>query len=1248
MNGNKNKRLRHALLGTLLSLGFACTQAEDIDLFNVTNNGGSDPKPNVLFVLDNSANWDFPLFTDPDGNKISKKDAIHAALYRLAADSTWGTKIRMGIMTLANSNTPKGGRLLHAIGDLNASAYSRDWSTYRYNRYRLLDKIWGEGITRSYVSPTNPSKTITDTGVPSYQWWCNEWVSVDWNRYNKVLKYDSVTGNYYETGVGQENSDSDWVIKRDVDGDGVMEAGNDCFIPAPFYIAYNIGYGNVVTDPTTNTVSLDGYPTWTLWDYDYSTQIHYYLDPVDVDMVTWTGDSQWLTLPPTYESDPSLVYLSDATGEMTTAKLSEITVVGSGPRIPKTNNRPFALTLHEAYLYLNGGQVRSGLGDGWYDAATNKGADDWWFWDAKSSSWTSAFSNSTAYQSPINDDNACARNFIIFIGSGNPDANEDGDAETLLRGLNGVLSSDPIPLTPSNYESNWSDEYTRMMYAKDFTDTQTENQNVSTFVIDVFDPAAVNTDPERAARSLLQSIATQGRGKYFTANNADAIYQAMRDALLNILADNTVFASTTLPVSVNVRGTNLNQVYMGVFRPDESWQPRWMGNLKLYQLALDANNNVFLADANGNKAQDSISGFIVGDGESYWTFNESNDFWSFPGTPYPNSTDKPTNTSDLPDGKDVEKGAAAQRTRKDVIEHAAGGGSYDTSRNLFTCDDLACSNVVDFNDTNAGSRLDVISVDYTSSDLVDWIYGANNHHISDASEGTRAARASLHGDVLHSRPAVIGYNVNDENDVIAYYGANDGIFHAVKGGKTSDGNSLDGHERWGMIFPEFLPELKKLYDNTQINTDRTDPAYNPKPYFADGTIGILREPVSGNPTKVHLFVSMRRGGRLIYALDVSPTTPGTAPSGFNVLWKKSNADYPELGQTWSEPKVAKLKVGATSYKDVLIFGGGYDPDFDDVAPRDLANADSGRDIFVLDAADGSLIWQASAHIGNGVNNFVQEYPIPSDVTVIDLNGDGDVDRIYVGDTGGNVWRVNIDDVTTPADWAVDKLANVGADYKFLYPPDVVELDSSHLAIVLGSGNREDARNVLMAAGHRDRVYMFQDTRDGTVTGITEATMANVMNCDTVDLLGATPGGWYMILGDGEKVVTSAVTLNGTTFFSTNQITSSGLTSPISCTSDLGTAWGYKVNFRNPGICSNDPSAPNYFNPDNPDDPDNPDEPPQPPRDPKGPGFPPSPVPVIVELEGKKIEAVVSGTDVDQPPDAELEVRKRRYWFEESD
>ncbi len=44
--------------------------------------------------------------------------------------------------------------------------------------------------------------------------------------------------------------------------------------------------------------------------------------------------------------------------------------------------------------------------------------------------------------------------------------------------------------------------------------------------------------------------------------------KALREIFNEIQAVNSVFASASLPVSVNARGTYLNQVYMGMFRPD--------------------------------------------------------------------------------------------------------------------------------------------------------------------------------------------------------------------------------------------------------------------------------------------------------------------------------------------------------------------------------------------------------------------------------------------------------------------------------------------------------------------------------------------------------------------------------------------------------------------------------------------------------------------------------------------------------
>src|SRR5260221_3260890 len=78
---------------------------------------------------------------------------------------------------------------------------------------------------------------------------------------------------------------------------------------------------------------------------------------------------------------------------------------------------------------------------------------------------------------------------------------------------------------------------------------------------------------------------------------------------------------------------------------------------------------------------------------------------------------------------------------------------------------------------------------------------------------------------------------------------------------------------------------------------------------------------------------MRRGGRTIYALDVSD------PANPVFMWKRGcpnladnvgcDSGFEELGQTWSEPRVGFLRAFANP---VLIFGAGYDPAVEDFQP----------------------------------------------------------------------------------------------------------------------------------------------------------------------------------------------------------------------------------------------------------------------------------------------------------------------------
>ena len=106
---------------------------------------------------------------------------------------------------------------------------------------------------------------------------------------------------------------------------------------------------------------------------------------------------------------------------------------------------------------------------------------------------------------------------------------------------------------------------------------------------------------------------------------------------------------------------------------------------------------------------------------------------------------------------------------------------------------------------------------------------------------------------------------------------------------------------------------------------------------------------------------MRRGGRFIYALDV------TQPASPKYLWSISHQTpgFEELGQTWSRPRLTllqNLKAGDPAIPTpVLVFGAGYDNAQDAEPP--LADS-QGRGIFVINAETGALVWSAKAASSN--------------------------------------------------------------------------------------------------------------------------------------------------------------------------------------------------------------------------------------------------------------------------------------------
>ena len=461
-----------------------------------------------------------------------------------------------------------------------------------------------------------------------------------------------------------------------------------------------------------------------------------------------------------------------------------------------------------------------------------------------------------------------------------------------------------------------------------------------------------------------------------------------------------------------------------------------------------------------------------------------------------------------------------------------------------------------------------------ASTLIDWVRGVDNRDDENANGSLTDVRASIHGDVLHSRPLVVNYGGSPPN-IVVYYGANDGTLHAVKAGDAA----TDGTEKWAFVAPEHFSALGRLYNNSPlVKYANTSMAITPTPtkrdYFFDGNIGTYQ---SLDLSTTHIFVSMRRGGRFIYALDVSN------PDAPKFLWKRSyndtDADFSELGFTFSEPKVIPLKKTAgvactlsdpNTYTRALIFGAGYDPTVEDGTAGVVRTPTMGRGVFVLDATNGSLIKLLQPTDG------ATKYSVAADVTLMDTDGDGCVDRAYAVDTGGNIVRYDMNDiVANKSNWKTYKIAALGDvgrdggsdDRKFLYPADVVRTTSNGIEtnfIMVGSGNREDPLSVTIA----DKFFMVKDTvQVGTdpaavttklFTDLTPVTNFNGLT-SVLTPYDAAFKGWYISYEAGEKTVNAPLTVAGVTYFGTNKPKT--VNSKL-CTANLGTARGYAINFLN--------------------------------------------------------------------------------------
>jgi type IV pilus assembly protein PilY1 len=711
---------------------------------------------------------------------------------------------------------------------------------------------------------------------------------------------------------------------------------------------------------------------------------------------------------------------------------------------------------------------------------------------------------------PANPDNylspmaqSCQRNFIVYLTDGEPTADNSADDE--IQGLIGGNCD-------GNGPGRCLDDLAGYMFDNDLRGNLDGDQNVTLYTI--------GFGEEVAGTTFLNDAATAGGGANFFAGDSQELTNVFTNIVNEILTESTTFVAPVVPVNAFNRTETLSDLYLSVFEPSDTFH--WPGNLKKYRF-----QDGQIVDQDGDPAIDPDTGFMFGDSRSFW--------------------------SGASDGDEIVEGGAANRqplnpATREVYTFLGEEELTDPSNRLNAANGAITDAMLGLASGGPPSR----------ADLLDWINGRDAQDWDEDGDDNEARRQM--GDPLHGRPAVVVYGGTDASpdveDAVIFSPTNDGYLHAIE--------TVNGTELWSFVPAEILDRMADVY---------RDEPQSAKAYMLDGDIrafkldldqdGIVEE---SQGDRVLLFFGMRRGGNRYYALDV---TDKDRP---RYLWSLGPAELPGIGQSWSTPAVARVAVSApqNSLNLVLIFGGGYDETQDNDQGATIYNTDAlGNRIFMVDALSGDRLWYAGGPGGTDVPDLVLDRmnnSIPSAVRVLDLDGNGFADRMYVGDTGGRLWRLDIivdSDLSTPGiqtpgaseivtAGAIASLGNaddathpIASTRKFYEAPDVSLVRrrgaSTYLNIALGSGWRGHPRNVDI----QDRFYAIRDyepfnplpqaTYD-TFDVITDGELADITTNVNPQVPDGAPG-WKLELRlpggfTGEKVLAESRTFNNVIFFPT--------------------------------------------------------------------------------------------------------------------
>lgn len=820
--------------------------------------------------------------------------------------------------------------------------------------------------------------------------------------------------------------------------------------------------------------------------------------------------------------------------------------------LPADGGTPLTETLWEAYLYITGQNLFYGekvnelLRDTSVEnksTTTNRVRKCYW-WGCR---WENEVITNFSYISPFDNPDEVKRCDnsvnIIYMTDGDPSAGSDNEQDSNISALYKSYFGSSLS-NDDKIAGVLLHKLAQIIHGTD--DVEVDLRPTTT---DIHETGRVYTigfgsGMSNNGKNLLSETARLGGGQYLHANTSEQLSEALKNTITQIREVNDSFTSPSI-ASNNVDQTRSREsIYYAMFYPETG--ARWRGNLKKLKVSGDQ-----IVDSTGKSALNE-DGLISNKARTFWL---------------------PTNEE--ADGNTVQRGGVNLHLTKLA------------SRKLYT--DAGKSSLVDFTKANVSSALGgdekaakLFGVDKSQlQKTIDWARGIDVDN-EDGDSSSVDQRQDIFGDPLHSKPVTIDYG-ND--DIRILIGTNAGFLHFFQDKKDVL------KESWAFIPSSLYKIIKPLREN-QANT---------KVYGVDGPISVFfddknNDGVVNGSDRVWAFFGLRRGGNYYYGLDI------TNPDSPSLLWNQpiegGSGDFKELGQTWSKPTVTYINMEGYKNRPVLIFGAGYDTNKDNVIRTD---DNEGRGIYIVDAQTGNKIWALTPT----ENGFKGKHSIAADVSVLDSDYDGFVDRLYATDTGGDIWRIDMPSEkpnSSDSPWTHFKLASLGSslstqDRRFFYKPLIARTmfskvtettingkkifsrrDTPFDAVLVGSGNRSKPTSTVT----KDQLFMIRDINTVTQSFVGSdvpkvITQSDLMNMDSdpfgnaldnVDKftkleveLGAYKGWYYNLPSVGEKSLAASTVIGGVAYFTSyTPASATETTNQCSLTGGSGSVYAFHLHY----------------------------------------------------------------------------------------